>query len=50
VVSVPLWRRKRLLALMTENGYTPRVRWMWYSTATWRARKWLMGGEVRPKW
>jgi hypothetical protein len=50
VVTVPIWYKRRLLALMTENGFTPRVRWVWYSTATWRARKWLLGGEVRPKW
>ena|ERR1035441_753194 len=50
VVTVPLWLKKQLLGLMIEHGFTPRVRYVWWSSATWRARNWLMQRRVTPKW
>jgi hypothetical protein len=50
VVAVPIWRKMRLLLLMTQHGFTPRLRWVWFSSSVRRARKWLMDGEVPPKW
>jgi hypothetical protein len=42
VVTVPLWRKGRLFSLMKEHGFNPRVRRVWYSTATQQARKHLL--------
>jgi hypothetical protein len=50
VANLPLWRRRSLIDLLEQNGYTPRVRKLWFGSATWRARRWLMSGYAEPKW
>ena len=50
VIGVPIWSKKRLLLLIGQHGFTPRVRKVWFSSSVRRARKWLLKEEVLPKW